>query len=89
MNLEDAKKFYDMGDLAKTEEICRALLEKDSENASALHLLGCVALTAGQIAPGTDLIKKAITLAPETSSYLVDLGELLLTSGNFSDAENI
>jgi LPS sulfotransferase NodH/predicted negative regulator of RcsB-dependent stress response len=87
MNLEEAKTFYDMGDLAKTEKICRAVLENDSNNAPALHLLGCVAFQAGQIASGTDLIKKAINLSPNNSSYLMDLGDLFLKSGNFSEAE--
>lgn len=87
MNIEEAQLFYDMGHFRKAEDICRTVLEKDSNNASALHLLGCIAFNAGQIAPGTDLLKKAINLAPQNSSYLFDLGELLLKSGNFSEAE--
>jgi LPS sulfotransferase NodH len=89
MNVEDAKLFFDVGNFAKTENICRAVLEKDPESAPALHLLGCVAFNAGQIAPGTDLIQKAIRLAPQNSRYLFDLGDLLLKSGRFSDAEKI
>ena len=89
MNLEETKTFYDIGDFAKTEEICRAVLGNDSNNAPALHLIGCVAFQAGQIAPGTDLIKKAINLSPQNSSYLIDFGELLLKSGNFSEAERV
>lgn len=87
MNLENAKAFLDRGDLAQAEEICRAVLNQDPNNAPALHLLGCVAFNAGQAAPGADLIKKAIALEPSNMRYQFELGEFLLRSGNFSDSE--
>ena len=89
MNIEEAQIFYDMRRFRKAEDICRTELAKDSNNASALHLLGCIAFNEGQIAPGTDLLKKAINLAPQNINYLFDLGELLLKSGHFSEADKI
>lgn len=89
MNIEEAKLFYDMGRLDKAEIHCRKVLSGNPSNAPALHLLGCIAFKAGHIAPGTDLINRAIDLMPQNSSFLFDLGELLFRSENYSKAEKI
>jgi len=64
---------------------CRRALARDSEHAGALHLLGVIALHAGQYDQAVDLISRAIRREPR-HDYLRSLGTTLLKQGRQADA---
>lgn len=66
--------------------IYNRILDKDPNNADALHLLGLVEHQKGNTLSGTDLIKKAITLQPANLKFQLNLGRILKSTGQFAEA---
>jgi tetratricopeptide (TPR) repeat protein len=64
---------------------CRRALAHDSEHADAFHLLGILALHAGQYDQAVDFISRAIRREPR-HDYLRSLGTTLLKQGRHADA---
>ena len=58
--LATARGLHDAGRIAEAERLYRRILAADPDNAPALHLLGVVALQAGQFQAAVDLIGQAI-----------------------------
>ena len=67
------------------ERCCRQALGCDSDHADALHLLGILALHAGQYDQAVDFISRAIRREAR-HDYLRSLGTTLLKQGRFADA---
>jgi predicted O-linked N-acetylglucosamine transferase (SPINDLY family) len=74
------------GRLAEAETIYRQVLAEAPDHADALHLLGVVALQAGQAELAIDLIGRAVAIEPRAADYHVHLGEAYRRLGRWEDA---
>ncbi|MDP6352309.1 MAG: tetratricopeptide repeat protein [Alphaproteobacteria bacterium] len=63
------------------EQIYRSVLDVDSGNPDALHLLGLILLQRGELAAATDLVARAADAAPATAIYHNSLGECYRMGG--------
>jgi protein O-GlcNAc transferase len=76
-NLHNAIALHQLGQLGQAEAIYRRLLQIDSKNADAFHLLGAIAHQTGQNQKAIDLIGKAIEINPNVASYYSSQGNAL------------
>ena len=74
------------GQFEKAGLIYNRILDKDPNNADALHLLGLVEHQKGNTLSGMELIKKAITLQPANIKFHLNLGRILKSTGQFTQA---
>ena len=84
--LHTALEHHRAGRLAQAEAIYREVLRHDPRHADALHLLGMLAAQAGHVERGIELIRQAITVAPDAAHYHSNLGNLLRTAGRHDEA---
>ncbi|NQV22350.1 MAG: tetratricopeptide repeat protein [Rhodospirillales bacterium] len=74
------------GRFAEAEQVYRAVLERDSAHADALHYLGVLIHQKGAQDEAANLIRRAIALNPENPLYHNNLGNVLMASGQADDA---
>lgn len=80
-------QFHQRGDLAGAEQIYRAILLREPQNADALHLMGSVRGRQGLTAEGIRFMEQAIEASPRVSIYHNNLGNLKTTAGDLAGAE--
>ena len=85
--LERAIQLHQAGHLVQAEELYKKLLEKKPKNAHALHLLGLIAKTRGDLQNAVTLVKKALTFNPSNASYHLNLGLIYAQGKNNSQAK--
>jgi len=66
--------------------ICTELLKQNPDNAEALGLLGAIAVQAGNLTAGIDLLNRAIVLQPDNPSLRTQLGKAYMRSGQYKNA---
>ncbi|HTW94904.1 MAG TPA: tetratricopeptide repeat protein [Tepidisphaeraceae bacterium] len=71
--LDLGAKFHAAGHLAEAEKIYRLILAQDPRHATALHLLGVIAIQAGQNEHAEKLIRQAIAVNPMTPAFYSNL----------------
>jgi protein O-GlcNAc transferase len=81
-----AFRYFQSGDLAKAEVLCRAICAADPNHADSVHVLGLVAQQRGQLDDAIGLIKRAVTLNPQHAIAHNNLGVILCEIGNLDDA---
>jgi tetratricopeptide (TPR) repeat protein len=64
------------GKLAEAEMLARRVLDAQSDNAEAFHLLGIIAHQSGNLAHAIEHVKRATQLAPSVALYHANLGEM-------------
>ena len=69
------------GRFREAEELYRRVLAHDPRNADALHLLGLVALEAGQVDSAAELVRQAIAERPDDAAFYNSLGEACRRGG--------
>lgn len=74
------------GRLAEAEQICRRILAADSGNVPALHLLGVVALKAGNPQAAVEVLSRATTADPRHALARSRLGTALQAGGRLEEA---
>lgn len=84
--LNQAVGLHQSGRLDDAETLYRRILQQDSRNADALHLLGVLNLQRGALETARTLISDAIAIAPDHPFYLSNLGIVFLESGAADDA---
>ena len=84
--LTQAVALHQQGHLAQAKAIYTSLLEENSANADAWHLLGMVAYQERDYALASDLIHKAIALNPNMAGFHSNLGLVLRELGQFEAA---
>ena len=85
--LQRAAGLYARGDLQGAEELCRQLLQIDSEQPDALHMIGLVAWQRGERQRAMDEIRKAIASDPGKPQPHNSLGVMHREFGNLEHAE--
>jgi len=84
--LQIALRHHHAGELAEAETIYRQIIQRDSNHAVALHLLGVVNHQTGRSAAGIALIRRAIALRPDWPEALGNLGVALTAAGQAEEA---
>jgi Flp pilus assembly protein TadD len=75
--LQQGLGHHQAGRLEEAESCYREILQTWSDHADANHLLGVIALQAGQLEIAIELISKAITRNPKVADYHNNLGLLI------------
>ncbi len=78
--------FHHQGRLAEAERIYREIVQRQPHNASAVHMLGLVALQTQRLDRAVKLIGRAVALAPDNADALINLGLALHEARRFADA---
>lgn len=86
--IDDAFKAAETGDYEAAKQICAGILERDAENAEALHLLGILAYQIGlQAQEALSLIDRAIAADPDNNRFFNTRGALYYALGMNAEAE--
>src|SRR5437016_3106642 len=85
-DLATAVRYHRQGQLRQAAQAYQAILARDAGHADALHLLGVVALQAGDARRAVDLIGRAVALAPDSAAFHVNLGEAYRACGQLDQA---
>jgi predicted O-linked N-acetylglucosamine transferase (SPINDLY family) len=73
-NLQSALSLHQQGQFDQAEAIYRQILKITPQNSDALHLLGVIALQAGNYQDAVDMIGQAIDINPNVASFYFNLG---------------
>ena len=86
--IDDALRAAETGDFESAKQICAGILERDAENAEALHLLAVLAYQVGlQAQEALGLIDRAIAADPENGPFFNTRGALYYALGMNAEAE--
>ena len=86
--IDDAFKAAETGDYEAAKQICAGILERDAENAEALHLLAVLAYQVGlQAHEALSLIDRAIAADSDNSRFFNTRGALYYALGMNTEAE--
>jgi tetratricopeptide (TPR) repeat protein len=86
--IDQALKAAETGDYEAAKQICAGILERDAENAEALHLLGVLAYQVGlQAQEALSLIDRAIAADPHNNRFFNTRGALYYALGMNVEAE--
>lgn len=88
-SLESAVQLFQAGRFAEAEAACRAFRKKAPKHPGALHLEGLCASRRGALREATELLEKAVALAPAYEEAQLDLGRLHFQAGKPADAERV
>lgn len=86
-SIQTALEHHRAGRLAEAEKIYREVLDVDSDNADALHLLGVLAHQIGDDKAAVRLIENALQIRPSTAIFLNNLGEAYSGLSRLAEAE--
>lgn len=70
------------GRLREAESLCRQVLRADANQPSALNLLGTIARQAGQPVAAAELLRRAVSVAPDYADAHYNLGNALRDCGD-------
>ena len=79
-------QYIKFGEIKKAEEIFLSLLEDNPNDNNALHLLGYINITKGEIDEGIILIKKSLSLIPNFPEALINLGNAYIQKKQYNEA---
>ena len=77
---------HQAGRLRRAEALYRKALQKDPDDANALHLLGVVAYQCGEVGMALRLIERALPGLPELPDVHLNYGNALCETGELSEA---
>jgi tetratricopeptide (TPR) repeat protein len=85
--LKQAFALQQSGRLTEAEQLYRATLKRDPDNADAWHLLGRIALQHGDLAAAAAQVREAIRRRPNIPAFPSSLGEILQAQGEIEKAQ--
>jgi tetratricopeptide (TPR) repeat protein len=77
---------HQAGRLPRAEALYRKALQKDPDDANALHLLGVVAYQCGEVGTALRLIERALPELPELPDVHLNYGNALRDAGRLAEA---
>jgi tetratricopeptide (TPR) repeat protein len=77
---------HQAGRLQRAEALYRKALQKDPDDANALHLLGVVAYECGEVGTALQLIERALPVLPEVPDVHLNYGNALRETGKLAEA---
>ena len=84
--LQSAFEYFQEGNLEQAERICQDILDRQHDEASALHLLGVITYQQGKYDLAVEYINKSIEAAPDNASAYFNLGTVLRENGQLGKA---
>ena len=84
--LTTALEMHQAGQMGPAAELYQQIVEREEENADALHLFGVLRHQQGDHAAGLELIGKAVVLQPSIPDFHVNLAEVYRALGHFDRA---
>ena len=84
--LSRAVQYLRSGRLQEAVALCDGLLQENSDNSAALHLLGVIAFQRGENETAVELIGKAIEIKPSDPKFYNNLGLVFLKMGKLDAA---
>ncbi len=82
-----ALKLQQAGKLREAESLYQSVLEKDSANLDAWHLLGMVHFSLSEIAASIECLERAISIKPNQPVVLTNLGVVFRAAGRLELAQ--
>ena len=83
--LDVAVQYHQAGQWQQAEAICQQILQVDSGNADALHLLGVIAYQAGKNDLAVEYVSHAICIRPSDPFLHYNLGKILHAQGKLAE----
>jgi predicted O-linked N-acetylglucosamine transferase (SPINDLY family) len=80
---------HQAGDLAQAEVLYKRVLQVDTRQFDALHMLGVIEGQRGNFAAGVERINKALRIQPRSVDALINLGRMQSELGNHAEAADI
>lgn len=87
--LQSAKMAHKANNFREAETGYRRILSMNPRHAEATHLLGLIAIGAGMIADGIDLLEKAVALEPKNLRILLDLARAHREIGHMEETAKV
>ena len=87
-SMDLAVRQVQLGNLAAGKELCTQIVRAIPDYASAVHLLGVIALQEGDLALAEKHLRRAVALAPQAAEFHNNLGVLLRSIGKLDEAVN-
>ena len=84
--LNEAFALYRKGSVAEAASLCRRIINSDSSNAEALHLLGIIEAQTGHAAAALDLIDRAISITADNFRFHLNRSLVLQQLGRLDEA---
>jgi tetratricopeptide (TPR) repeat protein len=84
--IEKALRHHTAGELGEAEAIYRALIDRDAEDADALHLLGTLLAQKGDGLAALNFIDRAIAIDPSCADFHNNKGLILANLGQTDEA---
>ena len=84
--LDAAIKEFHAGNLDEAKRLTQQLLNFDSNNAEAYHLMGVIAHRTGDLADSLGFIQRSSAIEPENAVYLNTQGLILRLLGRHGEA---
>jgi tetratricopeptide (TPR) repeat protein len=84
--LESAAKYYESGHLEEAQQLYREVLERDPEEAAALHGLGLLAYKMRQCEEAANYLRRATARVPGSAAYHSNLAVVLASLGRDDEA---
>ncbi|HJR69116.1 MAG TPA: tetratricopeptide repeat protein [Gammaproteobacteria bacterium] len=81
-----ALEHHRAGRLAEAERSYREILQREPEHADSLHMLGVIALQAGDLTSALALVGRAVALRPDAAVCRNNLGQVLQRLGRDDEA---
>ncbi len=85
-DLDLAQEYYSQGHMAKAEELCQRILQKQPQQSCALRLLGYIARVAGENSSAINLLSRAIATDPDFADAYHARGQAYLAMGKTENA---
>ena len=86
VTFQEAVRLHGAGRLREAEGLYRQILQREPNNAEAMHHLGLVGHQVGQHAAALDMMRRSIALQPNVSFFHKNVGAVLQAMGQFRDA---
>jgi tetratricopeptide (TPR) repeat protein len=81
-----AFRHHQAGELAAAARLYQSILNREPDQADALHLLGVVRHQQGQSAPAVELISRAVAVRPSVAPFHANLAEAYRALGQYDRA---
>ena len=86
-SIEFAQSFFQNGDIARAQKLCRGVLERNPFDPDAMDLLGVLSAARGDWQDGVKQIQNAISIDDTVAGYHNHLGIVLKTMGRREEAK--
>src|SRR4051794_9320155 len=88
LRVREARRLYQVGQLADAESVARAVLASDPDQPDALNIVALCTLHTGRAAEALPLLERVVQLKPHYAHSRAYLAALLLAQRRFAEAES-